>query len=613
MRLRARFSIILIAFVFLLIGLTVATMQFVLVRRAVLQDEETTRALLRREARVLAYERDTLQGIASDWATGDDTYAFLRDHNPRFREINVTEDTFTQLRVDLIAIFDAAGTSLVACTSAATREDARVERVLGSVRDADALMKPGSAPRRIGGYLLLDSQLWLIALAPVLKSDYSGPVAGTVLMGRQISLREISTLAGQVGESIALSRLREMPPRRDPVTRLTGMRTITGLMAIPDAFGRGAVALEITLPRTAFVQSAVGLMYLAGWILACGGAVSLFAFGVLERWVLRDLTDSVQLLKSGLADIAAADQERPRLKIRRRDEMGDLAAAINAMVDALERSQDRRIQAEQESERRRNEATQAQKLASLGTLVAGVAHEVNNPNGIVDLNAHVLERLLARMFTEWRDAGFSAAALPNGGTLEAWEREVKESLGEIRHASVRIAGVVASLKRFALPSSGNRNESVDLNVAIRASCEWIRHEVAAKGCLLELDLARDLPTVKGNAQQLQQVVVNLLQNASKAAARPETGIRVQSLYTVADRTVRVRVQDEGCGIPAENLPRVLEPFFTTRREDGGTGLGLSISAEIVRAHGGRLSIESTVGVGTIVEVMLPAEGADHAG
>jgi len=126
------------------------------------------------------------------------------------------------------------------------------------------------------------------------------------------------------------------------------------------------------------------------------------------------------------------------------------------------------------------------------------------------------------------------------------------------------------------------------------------------------DYAADLPLLKGHAQRLEQVVVNLLMNACQALPDRQRGIAVRTLRLEKENALCLEVADEGDGIPSADLPHVTDPFFTTRRESGGTGLGLSVSARIVKEHDGRLDITSAPGRGTSVRVILPINVEEQA-
>jgi polar amino acid transport system substrate-binding protein len=116
-----------------------------------------------------------------------------------------------------------------------------------------------------------------------------------------------------------------------------------------------------------------------------------------------------------------------------------------------------------------------------------------------------------------------------------------------------------------------------------------------------------LPVVKGNAQRIEQVVINLLLNACQALPNPECGILLATAYDRQTHAVVLRLSDQGSGIAPEHIPHLTDPFFTTKREIGGTGLGLSVSASIVKEHGGTLEFESTPGSGTIVTLTIPCD------
>jgi PAS domain S-box-containing protein len=266
-----------------------------------------------------------------------------------------------------------------------------------------------------------------------------------------------------------------------------------------------------------------------------------------------------------------------------------------------------KLNAEREADQRRTEAMQAQKLAALGTLVAGVAHEVNNPNGIVNLNMNVLKRILERRFTELETSDRGMKVAVGNSAAASLKTEINAIVQETLAASERIKGLVASLKSFVQPEVNTPFESVEIGELILSSSAWVRHELRIKNCRLECPPSLHGLRVRGHAQQLQQVCINLLHNACDAATRPGMLILVGAKSAPDGKTVTLTVTDEGGGIPPELLEHVLDPFFTTRRGAGGMGLGLSISSSIVAAHGGTLSIKSIVGKGTVVTVTLPAE------
>jgi PAS domain S-box-containing protein len=217
---------------------------------------------------------------------------------------------------------------------------------------------------------------------------------------------------------------------------------------------------------------------------------------------------------------------------------------------------------------------QSEKLAALGTLAAGLAHELNNPIGIISTRAELM--LL--------DA--EARALPE---------DVAEDLRVIQRHAQRVARITQGLLSFARSSSGQPGR-VDLNRVVEETLLLVEKMIATGGVVIRRALAPDLPPVWGDANALQQVVMNLLTNARDAVkGGGEISIETSATPEASGR-VQLVVHDTGRGIPPEVLPKVFDPFFTTKAE--GTGLGLSISYGIVRDHRGTVDVRSTPGEGT---------------
>jgi polar amino acid transport system substrate-binding protein len=162
---------------------------------------------------------------------------------------------------------------------------------------------------------------------------------------------------------------------------------------------------------------------------------------------------------------------------------------------------------------------------------------------------------------------------------------------------------VEDLKDFGRQGDPDLKEGMSLNEVLQTSLRLVENLVRKSTSSLVVDYTEGLPAVRGNAQRMEQVVVNLLMNACQALPDRDKGIRLRT-YLDQD-AVCLEVRDEGVGIPAENLAHIADPFFTTKREMEGTGLGLAVSASIVKEHGGSLSFESAPGLGTVARILLP--------
>jgi len=234
-----------------------------------------------------------------------------------------------------------------------------------------------------------------------------------------------------------------------------------------------------------------------------------------------------------------------------------------------------------------------ERLAAIGTMAAGVAHEINNPLATVIGSRDLAERVLDQAADE-DDPARSIA-------------ETREMLQDMREGLERIRLIVRDLAQFSRGDHAHAEE-VDLDEVVRATCHLIGNQLRHRA-RLQIELG-GVPTLPGVRVKIAQVVTNLLLNAIQALDEGRTSAHRILVRTWSDAEhVHLLVEDTGCGIPAEARERVFEPFFTTKADRQGTGLGLALSSQIVAAHGGCIRFESTVGVGTRFFVDLPFGGA----
>jgi PAS domain S-box-containing protein len=270
--------------------------------------------------------------------------------------------------------------------------------------------------------------------------------------------------------------------------------------------------------------------------------------------------------------------------------------------------------AREQASRNQQALIQADKMASLGIMVAGVAHEINNPTSLIMLNADVLKTFWLAL----RPA-VDAAAASGGPTHVAGlpYATVAEKFGTlvdgISSGSQRIAAIVKHLKDFSrfdaaeMAGRANVREAVDVSVTLMGNLlgKSTRH--------LHVIHGDGLPLVRGSIQKLEQVIVNLITNACHALPNPDCAISIRSRCLPDRDAVTIEVHDEGVGIAPDDLSRIFDPFFTTKRDAGGTGLGLSVAYAIVKKLGGDLTFESELGKGTTAIVSLPAIATDNMG
>ncbi|MGH7906530.1 MAG: sensor histidine kinase, partial [Candidatus Binataceae bacterium] len=232
----------------------------------------------------------------------------------------------------------------------------------------------------------------------------------------------------------------------------------------------------------------------------------------------------------------------------------------------------------------------AERLAAVGTFAAGVAHEVNNPLASI---SSLVQSLLP------------AEADPGRRTT------LHTMLSQI----TRISGTLKDLVNFARPSTAQR-QAMDLNALVTDTLRLVSYNKRFRGIVLEPELAPDLTAAYGDNNEIQQVLINLMFNAADATQSEGGTIRVVTLNDPAPvncdrlRKVKVRIIDNGIGIPREHLERIFDPFFTTKPPGAGTGLGLSLCQRIILGNRGTIKLESEVGKGTTVTICLPSFEAE---
>jgi polar amino acid transport system substrate-binding protein len=261
---------------------------------------------------------------------------------------------------------------------------------------------------------------------------------------------------------------------------------------------------------------------------------------------------------------------------------------------------------EEELRRNQQQLVQADKMAALGVLVSGVAHEINNPNGLLLMDVQLLTDILedaGPVFEEHseRHGDFTMGRLRYSRLRESLPRMMAEMLDAAR----RVKRIVEDLKDFARRGDPDLRDGVSLNEVVGTALRLVDNLVRKSTSRFTLDCAPDLPPVRANPQRVEQVVINLVMNACQALPDPGRGIALRTHLDAARTAVCLEVRDEGVGILPEHLSRLTDPFFTTKRESGGTGLGLAVSAGIVKEHGGALTFESTPGRGTTARLSLP--------
>lgn len=348
-------------------------------------------------------------------------------------------------------------------------------------------------------------------------------------------------------------------------------RTILGV--IDTTLSLAAADQQIRAHKANLTWFLVGSM-----LFGCGAAI-LFMWVVVHR--------PVKELMAGMHRVAEGGLDH-RLPVRWDDELGDLATSFNKMaaevggVQAKIEDQVRRKTAE--LERVHKTLLHSEKMASIGKLAATVAHEINNPLFGILTYARLVLRALLKLDIPGRD-------------------DLVEQLQTIERESKRCGELVKTLLTFSRQAPSVR-EPNDLNTVVHRAVLLVKHKAEMQNIEVQENLAAGLPPVLCDANQIQQVVLVLIVNASEAM--PKGGrLEISTELDASTEQELVRVKDTGCGIPEDVLSRIFDPFFTTKEDQNRTGLGLAVAHSIVQQHAGDIVVHSTPGAGTEFQVALP--------
>lgn len=311
------------------------------------------------------------------------------------------------------------------------------------------------------------------------------------------------------------------------------------------------------------------------------GLFGVLSIGLVAMLFFARMTRDIKHLEQRVDDVMHGYRGAP-LPVRRRDELGQLTHDVNRMVDEL-------AQREDDLDLERRKTFQQEKMASIGTLAAGIVHEIGNPVAAISGLLHTLQQ-----------ADREAAGAPDDDRID--------KLQMVQQQVERLAAIVRDVSDFAVPQSGKR-ELLNLNGLIENTNRFLRFDRRLRDVEVVLDLDPGLPAIYGVSDQLVQLLMNLMINAADAMEGKQDTTKEITISTFrVGAGVGLQIRDNGCGMDPATLEKALDPFFTTKGAGKGTGLGLPLCYTVASEHGGIISLESRPGQGTRARVILPIDG-----
>lgn len=301
---------------------------------------------------------------------------------------------------------------------------------------------------------------------------------------------------------------------------------------------------------------------------------------------------------------AEEDLQSTRDELERRVE--ERTARLVTTNEQLKHQMEECKRAEEALRKSQEQLYQAQKMESLGTLVAGVAHEINNPVNLFMFNVPLVQKVWHDFLPVLKEHASKEPDKKYGGLTNGFlEENLDQLLSDMNMAANKVSKIVSDLKNFARKTTVVNKKLVQINDAIDHAVRLARTTLTKSGIELKVDLGDNLPRMEGNLQSIEQIILNLIVNASQAIDHDKGKVEIVTGFKKRTGQIFISVSDNGRGIAPSVSDNIFDPFVTNRQADGGTGLGLSITYNLVKAHDGEITFQSQKGKGTTFTVFFP--------
>jgi sensor domain CHASE-containing protein/nitrogen-specific signal transduction histidine kinase len=532
-------------------------------------EETDVRQNIGRFQSALSNDISDLYSKAGDWAVWDDTYAFVVNLNEDYIKSNIVDSAFTTLKINILLIVNVSGQ--IVCGRAYDLHNMTEVPVPQSIENElsshDILWRFSTTDSKINGIILLPENPLLICSRPILTSQGQGPIHGALIMARYLDSDEIQQLAQTTNLSLVLQRYDSpvLPDFQNAFLAFSNNQTvfiqplnadyIAGYAPIKDVYGNSILVARIDMPRDIYKQ---GLSTINYFVLSLFGLTVVFVIAILllmERTVLY----RVVKLTSAVRNIGRNRDLKARVPTDGGDELSVLGKSINEMLADIE---DKTLK-----------LRKAEHLAAIGQLASMVGHDLRNPlTGITGATYYLKTRLDTKM-----------------------NARAKEMVETIEKAIAHSDKIITDLLKYADVMTLKISEAKPGYILSKALSQ-----IKVPSNIRVLDKTRKTQRIRCDQEKMETVFAKLVENAFEAM--PHGGVLTVASAKVKEG-VAVSFSDTGVGIPSEVITKLWSPFFTTKAK--GMGLGLTICKRIVDAHGGRISVKSSVGRGSTFTITIP--------
>lgn len=557
MRVRKKMLVIMVMMSIVMTLALYAGSQFILLGSFARLEEKNVQQNVERTFSVLSNELAELSSKVGDWAEWDETYVFVQDANEDYIQNNLDAATWANLRVDLVLFINSSGQIVFGTVFQPDMTTTPIPQSLMELISAnDTLWYHSSVESRITGIVPLAEEPLLIASRPILTSFHEGPIRGALIMGRYFDSEETEYLAQTVHLPLSLSRFDDLQASSDFQTACSSLSketpvfvqplnadSVAGYALITDVYGNPYLVFRVDMPRDIYKQGEATITYFLLSQIVIG-----ISFGATVMFILeKQLLSRMDRLARDLRNIGKSGSFSEHLSWNKTDELSLLAGAIDSMME--------------------------ERLNTIGQVAAMVGHDLRNPlTGIANAAYYLRMKIGAEMNPKSKEM------------LDIIDKNVEYS-----------NKIISDLSEYSRPFTLELTESNPKSMVKEALAL-----VNIPANVHVVDFTEDKPKIKVDVDKMKRVFVNIIKNSFDAMLEGGKLI-IESRKTKGK--MEIAFTDTGAGIPKETLERLFTPLFTTKAR--GMGFGLAICKRIIEAHGGEISVESTVGKGTTFTLSIP--------